>query len=41
MAKFKFASNFGVQNDTCEFIYNNVIKKDINKVQDKLNKIPN
>lgn len=41
MIKFKFASNFGVQADTCEHVHDKIIKKDYNKVQEKLSKIPN
>ena len=41
MVKLKFASNFGIQNDTADFVHNSIIKKDYNKIQEKLSKIPN
>jgi hypothetical protein len=39
MAKFKFATNFGIQQDTVDFILGTVFKKKFSEFQEKLNKI--
>lgn len=39
MAKFKFATNFGIQQDTVDFILGTVLKKKFSEFQEKLNKI--
>lgn len=41
MAKFKFASNFGVQLHTTEMIIENIFKNKVQNVQDRLTSIPN
>ena len=39
MAKFKFATNFGIQQDTVDFILGTVLKKKFSEFQERLNKI--
>lgn len=39
MAKFKYASNFGVFHDTIDFILNKIFKSKIEDIQKKLDKI--
>jgi hypothetical protein len=41
MAKFKYATNFGVQKDTVDFVINKLFKQRITEAQDKLDKIEN
>lgn len=41
MAKFKFASNFGVQLDTSEMIHEKIFKMNQENIQNRLTKIPN
>lgn len=39
MAKFKFATNFGINKDTIDLLIGKVFKKSLSEVQEKLNKI--
>lgn len=41
MAKFKFASNFGVQLDTSQMIQEKVFKMNEENIQSRLSKVPN
>lgn len=41
MAKYKFATNFGIHKDTLDFILHNIYKNKITDIQDKLSKIEN
>lgn len=39
MARFKFATNFGINKDTVDFLISKVFKKNVSEIQEKLNKI--
>jgi hypothetical protein len=41
MARFKFATNFGLHKDTLEYLHDNVFKKHVNEIQKKLQKVSN
>lgn len=39
MAKFKYATNFGVHKDTVDYIQNHIFKKKLGEIQERLDKI--